>query len=55
MQVPYRGDVGTYKVAKKALSNSDPDEGLPFVPCFGAFHLQMEGVQVSGVFPMSTT
>ena len=45
-QVPYRGDVGTYRVAMKALSIADPTHQLPFVPCIGAFHLQMEWVQV---------
>ena len=40
----YRGDVGTYRMAKKALSISDTP--LPFVPCIGGFHLQMEWVQV---------
>ncbi|XP_067948696.1 uncharacterized protein [Watersipora subatra] len=43
-KIPYRGDVGTYKVAKKALNVSDQD--LPFVPCIGPFYLQMEWCQL---------
>ena len=47
LQIPYRGDVGTYRVTKSALMASDLD--LPFVPCIGGFHLQMEWCQVSRI------
>ena len=41
----YRGDYGTYERAKSAMSISDTE--LDFLPCIGAFHLQMTWSQVS--------
>ena len=47
LQIPYCGDVGTYRVTLSALMASDLD--LPFVPCIGGFHLQMEWCQVGRI------